>query len=186
MSPALAVRGTGKFGWGSPLPSGDLRFITSAAGSAVASLSVDNCFSADYDHYLIMKNLLGSAGGAPYRVRLRVGGADASGANYRYQTLLATGSSTSGSRTTGDTQWNEPMGYTETTAFAFGRLWISNPFAAVRTTAWTAYTYGFYAGVNYLATQMYEHDLATSYDGFTVYPSTGTLTGSIYVYGLAV
>lgn len=35
-------------------------FITSSTFSAVSSVSIDNCFSADYDHYLIMRNLQGA------------------------------------------------------------------------------------------------------------------------------
>jgi len=185
MSPALAVRGTGKFGWGSLLASGDLQFITSASGSAASSISINGCFSAAYDHYLVMRNLLGSAGGVSLDVRLRVSSTDASGANYRTQGLSASDATIGGARYTGDTSFRNVLGYTEATSIGFSRLWISNPFAAVRTTAWSDHSVSVTGSLS-LQSFVYEHDLATSYDGLSIIPASGTVTGSLYVYGLAV
>jgi hypothetical protein len=34
-----------------------------------------------------------------------------------------------------------------------------------------------------LAVQSAAHDVATAYDGFTIFPSSGTIAGTIRVYG---
>lgn len=185
MSPALALRGSALFGLGSPPATGDLKFITSASGTAVSSISIDGCFSAAYDHYLVMRDLLGSVAGMDLNTRLRVASVDASGANYRNQTLGASSTGVSGSRTTGATSYAALLGTLQDTSFGFSQTWISNPFAAVRTTAWANLSYD--AGGNItMYSLVHEHDLTTSYDGFTVIPASGTITGTIYVYGLAV
>ena len=183
--PALAARGTGKLGWGSLLSSGDFDFITSASFTTQASVSIDNCFSAGYDHYLVMRNLLGSVATADLTIRLRVAGVDASAANYRGQYLTPDGASVSAARYTGYTAFQYIMARTELTSAGFSRTWISSPFGAVRTTGWGDSTYEAFANIrSFMAVE--EHDLTTSYDGFSVIPASGTITGSIYVYGLAV
>lgn len=169
----------------SSLSSGDFDFITSASGTAVSSISINNCFSAGYDHYLVMRNLLGSAGDARIDLRLRVASTDASGADYRYQYVEAASTSVSGARATAQTTMRYALGNTELTSYGLSRTWISNPFAAVRTTAWSDMGFD-QDGSIVLDSFVSEHDLTTSYDGFTAIPSTGTITGSIYVYGLAV
>lgn len=185
MSPALAVKGTGKFGLMNALAVGDLQFITSASGSAASSISINGCFSAAYDHYLVMRNLLGSSVDQNINIRLRVASVDASGADYRYQFVAADAASVTGGRGTGNTSALYGLGTTETTSFGFSQTWISNPFAAVRTTLWTNMGYNQDGGPA-LYSWVGEHDLTTSYDGLTAIPSGGTLTGDIYVYGLAV
>lgn len=185
MSPALAVRGTGKLGWGNLLASGDFDFITSASGTTVSSLSIDGCFSAGYDHYLVMRNFLGSVAGTNVDVRLRVGGVDASGADYRYQYLFPSGAGVSGARATGQTLFTSALGYAEAASNGFAALYLSNPFQAVRTTGWTNCSYNMTGNID-MFSFVREHDATTSYDGFTVIPASGTITGSIYVYGLAV
>lgn len=169
----------------SSLASGDLQFITSATGSAASSISVSGCFSASYDHYLVMRNLLGSAAGNNLTVRLRSGSTDETGANYRMQEVYASSTTITGGRSTAQTSWLSAFGTTETTSIGFAQLWISNPFAAVRTTAWSNFGYTYTTGPT-IDSQVLAHDLATSYDGLTVLPSAGTLTGSIFIYGLKV
>lgn len=169
----------------SSLAQGDLEFITSATGSATSAINVNNCFSAAYDHYLVMRNLLGSAADNKVNIRLRSGSTDETGANYRHQYIFAASTSISSFRSTGLTSWEEGLGYTETTSIGFAQTWISNPFAAVRTTAWCNVGYQQTSTISALS-QVHEHDLTTSYDGFSVIPSAGTLTGTVYVYGLKV
>lgn len=160
-----------------------LKFITKATFTAASSVSIDGCFSATYTHYVIKRNLLGSAGGLALNVRLRVSATDASGADYRYQFLRANSTAVDGARTTGGTSWLEAMGRTQTTSFGFAELWVCNPFDTVRTTAWTDAS-GAADGSVLSLSYVYAHDLTTSYDGFSVIPNSGTITGSISVFGL--
>lgn len=161
---------------------GNFDFITSASGTAASSISVENCFSASYSTYLVLRDLLGSSAGENLLVRLRVGGTDASGTDYRYQYILANSTTVSGARATGQTAFFT-LGATEGTAFGFSRTFISNPFESVRTTMWTDRGDAQTGNIT-LASLVSEHDLSTSYTGITVYPTSGTITGTIYVYGV--
>lgn len=164
---------------------GDLQFITSVTGSAASAINIDNCFSASYDHYLILRNLLGSAAGNNIDIRLRSASTDASGANYRWQNVYASSTTVAGSRSTGVTAFGYGFGYTEATSIGTCQTWISNPFAAVRTTLWTNHS-STVTGNIFCQSIVGEHDLTTSYDGLSVIPGSGTITGTIYVYGLKV
>lgn len=171
--------------WASSLAQGDLQFITSVTGSAASAINVSGCFSATYDHYLVMRNLLGSAAGNRCDVRVRASSTDDSGANYRQQYVDAGSTTITAARATAQTTWQAALGYTETTSIGFAQLWISNPFGSVRTTAWSNQSATVTGNIELLS-WVYEHDLATSYDGFSVIPSAGTITGTVYVYGLKV
>jgi hypothetical protein len=181
--PALSLLSTAKPGLGAVLAAGNFDFITSASGTAVSSLSVENCFSADYSTYLVMRNLLGSGAGVGLHIRLRASGTDASGTDYRYQYINASSTTVSGARATGGTYFQSPLGYTETTACGFGAAWISNPFEAVQTTCFDVTSVDATANIQ-LETAVQSHDLTTSYTGLTVLVNTGTFTGSIFVWGV--
>jgi len=160
-----------------------LVLITKATFSGQSSVSIENCFSATYTHYIVKRNFSASAADLNVNVRLRVGGSDASGANYRYQVLEATSTTVSGARATGQSTFTAALGATELTAIGWAELWISNPFEAVPTTMWrdAGYTMTGNLGITPI---VQAHDLSTSYTGITVYPSSGTITGSISVWGL--
>lgn len=159
------------------IKTGEVSFTTQS------SVSIDNCFSATYTHYLVVRNLLGSSGDVALGVRLRVSATDASGADYRDQYVNASSTTIAGARATGATSWTAALGYTEATAFGFEQLRVSNPFETVRTTAWCDRSSDADGSI-VLDRRVYAHDLTTSYDGITVIPASGTITGSIKVYGL--
>lgn len=160
-----------------------LVLITKTSFSGASSVSIDNCFSATYTHYIVTRNCLFSGGVVNVRGRLRVSGADESGATYRYQYVNASSTSVTGARTTGATFFEALLGYGETGAFGFAEAWISNPFEAVRTTAWSD-SPNDHSGSIVLQSLVQANDNATSYTGLTIYPSSGTMTGSIGVWGL--
>lgn len=164
------------------MPKNGLVHITTATFTTQASVSIDNCFSATYTHYLVKRNLLGSGAGNRIDMRLRVSGSDASGANYRYQTLEGDAGSTPAARYTGLTAI-PLLGFTEATSFGYSESWISNPFEAVRTTVWCDFPNA-QTGNIYFVSMVGAHDLTTSYTGMTVFPVAGTITGSVSVWGL--
>lgn len=156
-------------------------FITSSTFSAVSSVSIDNCFSADYDHYLIMRNIYGSSSGARIDVRLRSSGSDST-TNYRSQALQSDNNSRTGDRTISLTLWYRALGTIETGSFGFSKTIMSNPFNSVITTGLCDQSL-VATGNILLDTRVLENDAAQSFDGFTAFTSTGTMTGTIYIYG---
>lgn len=187
----VAVRGydsTGAFS-GSCSPktvtgiSGDLQFITSSSGTATSAINVTGCFSSIYDHYLIMRSLSSSVAANNIAIRLRSGTTDDSAGNYRRQRLYGLGASVSGDRGTGETLWYYSLGFSETTSIGFSYLWVSNPYAVTRTTMFGCHGYDHTASIM-CQSVVGEHDVVASYDGFSVIATAGTLTGTVYVYGL--
>ena len=156
---------------------GGLQFIKSQTiGTGVATVAVTSAFSATYDAYKI----------------IITGGAASASTNLNYQN---TGSSTAyyvGGLTTAystntlagfanNNATSLLAGTTFTGALMFD-LTVVNPFLAKETyfsVGGVIYSTGAGSGAGF-------HNVATSYTGFTIIPSSGTLTGgTISVYGYA-
>ena len=114
-------------------------------------------------------------------LRLRVGGADASGVDYKYHTSFA--ESTTNYQAV---QSNGADSYrltvdNSTTDIQTADILVVNPFGTVRTCfiGVSLNVGGTPAGGQTLCS----HGLSTSYTGFTIYASAGSMTGSISVFG---
>lgn len=160
-----------------------LIFISKTSFSGATSVNVDSVFSASYTHYLIRRNLSGSIATTSVQMRMRVSGADDTGSNYRDQYVTASSTSVSSARTTAVTSWSAGLGDTEATSIGFQDTWVSNPFDAARTTGWTDYSQAATGNIAIVA-RVWAHDLTTSYTGFTLFVTAGTITGSVSVFGL--
>lgn len=160
-----------------------LVFITKSTFTTQSSVSINNCFTSSFTHYLVKRNLVGSVDQSNLNVRLRAASTDASGTNYRRQRLFVSDGTLDAFRGTGENVWNYPLGVAESATFGYAEMWVSNPFEAVRTTAWGDLSARASSNIDLYA-NVYAHDLTISYDGFSVIPSSGTITGSISVFGL--
>jgi len=158
---------------------GGLVFIASASPSAASSVSIDGCFSSTYQNYLIVYNLVIGAL-ASLQGRMRVASVDASGTDYSYQQLIADSTTVSASRLVAAT--SAFLG-TGDTAGGYGTINVFRPAEAVATRMKAAFDDGG-ATVRMLAFDSF-HNVATAYDGLTIYPSTSTMTGLIRIYGYA-
>jgi len=173
---ALIKSGTAA-AWSAPEAAG-LTLIASESFSAVSSVSVNGCFTATYQNYKIVSVLAGTASVA-LSLRLRVGGADDSTANsYVVQDFFASGTSTGAARTTSNL-WR--VAGTETN-LGMTVAYLSDPAAAVRTTVMSTSN----RPISGAAVEFYfgSHNQSTAYDGFTLFPASGTITGVVRVYGL--
>jgi hypothetical protein len=163
-------------------PSAGLTFLTSATLTTAADVTFDSVFSSTYQNYLVTGVLTGSAD-AGVQMRLRVGGVDLSGSNYSYTVLFNDTSSVSG--TGGDTgQTSAKFTNSGSSGTSVFTSYIMNPFATAATgymTNQARFIGGsqarcdFYGGTN----------VTNSYDGFKLYPTTGTFSGTIRIYGIA-
>jgi hypothetical protein len=160
-----------------------LTLINTTSFSAVASQSINNVFSATYDNYFISLNYLTSVL-ANQTWRLRVSGTDATGANYQ-SSLVGINAAGTGRNSTinAGTSWqlnSSPITAQKTTSSSIN---IFNPFAADWTTVNLMNVGVDSAPVSFARTGGENHNLATSYDGFTIITDSGTMTGSVSVYG---
>jgi hypothetical protein len=166
--------------YSSPLGGGGLTFITSSAFSAVASVSVNSCFTSAYDNYRVVVNVVSSAN-VDLQMRMRVAAADHSAAGYYYahygiRTDTAAAVNKNGNNAN---QWvlSTPWtGYYNHVAMD-----VLSP-ALTRATGFTLSSSGVstadatWSGGGILNT-------STAYDGFSLFPSSGTITGTVRVYG---
>jgi hypothetical protein len=149
--------------------------------SAIATQSINDVFSTTYDRYLVKTEIASASTNIDVRFRLRVSGTDATGFDYTY---AASGlRSTGGTFTSNDNgQGFVDIGRGGTSFVCHANLEVINPFKTVKTVL-----LGQYGGKDSTSTFVSNlgayHDLANSYTGFTIYPTTGNMTGSVAVYG---
>ena len=163
-----------------------LDLITTQSFSAVSSVSINNCFSATYDNYrvLVSEGAADSTTTRNLNLRLRVGGVDNSGTSeYNWNILFQYNASTVGG-TGGNSNVLPVTAFSGIDKNMAVVLDIFSPARAWRTllsgSAWR-YQNDVSAWVH--STVGGSHTVATAYDGFTLYPASGTFSGVVSVYG---
>lgn len=156
------------------LPGAGLVHIKTDTYSAVSSVNVDDVFSATYRNYLVIIDNSPSTT-ATLSLRFRVGGSDDSTSNYQYNlnnftnvlTNIQTGTKTSFPLTA------------NASVFPDITATIYNPFGG----AFTRFQQVGVTPNNILATGGGVISASTSFTGFSLLTSTGTISGSIKTYG---
>ena len=151
-----------------------LTLINTTTVTAQSTVSFNNVFSATYENYLILATYTVGAD-TDLNFRLRVAGVDASAANYTTIILDNTGSITAARLTS---QTNTRLGPARNGVVMRSRADIFSPSLAVSTTL-MARTVSVPVDNQIGGSQ----DAATAYDGFTLYPGSSTITGTIRIYG---
>lgn len=163
--------------WGS---AGAMVFIAGASPSAASSVSVNNCFTSSYANYFLVFTLVGSTG-TNLRFRYRASGSDNSDSNHAYQNFEVSNTSVGGARSTGQSSYllgnvrvdNPPAVFT---------IYLANPQAAA-SKSYKSDCFDPSAG-GQIVMNYGSKDVTTQFDGFTIYPASGTITGSVRVYAL--
>jgi hypothetical protein len=160
-----------------------LTLINTTSFSAVASQSINDVFSATYDNYRVVMNISQSAAvGLAFRVR--VAGADLTTATYkwsRYFNFSNDGAYASSIDNTASSI-DVPGGMADRGFFVFD---IGNPFNAFNTHVQERASFINSSAHSYNFTVSGSVNNTTSYTGFTIFPGSGTFTGTISVYGVA-
>jgi hypothetical protein len=154
--------------------------LNTTSFSAVASQSINDVFSTTYDNYKFIINAT-SSGNAAIQLRYRVAGADNSTASsYISQAIYADNTPVASGRLTSD---KATLGDFATTFKNTISGEIFDPFLTVPTRIQTFNNWS----LNNASWQSYMgfHNQSTSYTGFTIYPASGTITGSISVFAYA-
>ena len=151
---------------------------------SASSFTVDNVFTSTYANYQIVMSARGSAAEV-LRMRMRVGGI-ASGAGYYMAgaVISYSAATVSGVSNNNSAYWDARFAHTDTGSATrcLSNIFLGEPAIAANTAitgtfndSRTGGQSGSFGGF---------HNVATAYDGFEIYGPTGTLTGSIRVYGL--
>lgn len=156
--------------------------IVSKSFADAGSVVVDDCFSAEYDNYRIVMEGLTSASGY-LRLRFRADGVDNTSAAYAstavLQRLIGSGGLVGN---VGGLVNNGLVGYHGLLKVQ-ASLDVCAPFAP-RSTAYNAAGLGLIStGEGYGGVTVGMFNGSASFDGFTLYPESGLITGKLHVYG---
>lgn len=151
--------------------------------SGVSSVSLNGVFTSTYDYYKIFFSYESSTN-ASNGIRLRVSGADNTTSNYVVGRTYQDDNTGGFQNTGGQTAW----GTTPTASVRQynAELTFVTPYGAVPTQGWHIGTEAASSGSGAkMAAQSggMLFQASTSFDGLTLYPSTGTITGTIQVFG---
>jgi len=166
--------------WATPASSSSgLTLTGQSTFSAQTSIVFNNVFSSTYQNYLIVARLTGTGAGLSWR--LRASGTNATGSDYTYQSFTSEGTSNTSARGTAQPVFYGPaLSSGDITTLTY-RVYSPNE-AAI-----TGVLLESQAKTNTANNQFNinsgAHTLANAYDGFDFYCSSGTITGSIRVYG---
>lgn len=155
---------------------GGISKVSTTSFSAVSSQSFNSVFTAGFNYKIILNYVVSNNDeGAAFR--FRVSGSDNTTTNY----VCRVGRVLSGGIAANDTiarnNFSSGAIQTASTGRAFTIIDISNPNAAEvhPIFAITSSDYGSYFGSGYFQS-------ATAFDGFTIYPGSGTITGKATIY----
>lgn len=146
--------------------------------SGASSVSLNEIFTTSYDNYYCIMRFTTSTG-AELRTRLRNAGSDNSTTNYVHQFMEAGATSVSGFRGTGQTSFY--IGYSDGGTNTI-MMDLIDPKSTQPTGLFTRNIRN-YASTPFLMIGSTGFNATTSFDGATIYPSSGTISGIIRIYG---
>jgi hypothetical protein len=155
-----------------------LVYLGESTFSASSAVNLDSVFSATYQNYKIEMFITNSSQ-VVLNYRYRVGGASNSTANYGNQSLIADNTSVTAARTTGQTLGD--VGNMTLSSLSFFDITLYNPFTAAN--KGLVATNGAFIGEAWIRMQNSNFKAATSFDGISFIPASGTITGTVRVYG---
>jgi hypothetical protein len=159
-----------------------LVLISTTTFSAVSSQSVNSVFNANYDNYKMILDIDSAASNPTINMRLRVGGVDNSSANYWNNRIIgqATTVSSQGATSAGTSFVSFGENDTGTSTYNYD---IFSPFKAAITRVVGAGEFRYTSFYQHSQLKTGQTTVTTSYDGFTLIASAGTITGSVRIYG---
>lgn len=169
------------FEWGAA--SSGLTLISTTSFSAVSSQSFNSVFSATYENYLALITITSVSANNGMNMKMRTSGTDNSNTDYYGGGFFnrSNSATVSGQNIGGATNF-ELGGASSTFPSSRYKIDFSTPFLTQNTGVHISSAgadgtshYGRYVGANFIQT--------TSFDGFSIIPTTGTITGKVSIYG---
>jgi hypothetical protein len=150
--------------------------------SAQSSVLINGCFTSAYTNYRLVGRLSTSASDCFFR--FATGGTVTTGNDYNYQLLEVVGTTVNAART----QNNANHVITSNSNGAFFMTFTVDLFSPQVATQSGLQIQHQRTDTNYQNVSVFSiygnNAQATSFDGFRLAPSSGTITGEVYIYGL--
>jgi hypothetical protein len=170
--------------WAAAASGGALVFITSSTFTTSSAVNINSCFSSSYQNYRVIVDVTSaSASATQLAVKFRASGTDSSSDYYSWGIEPNAGSDTI-FVARGANISNGIVGYQGANGTKAG-MDVFAPFASTRTFFTTNYSSITAAPLNIVGFSNGCHNVASSYDGISIIAASGTITGTIYVYGYA-
>ena len=148
--------------------------------SASSAINVNDVFSATYSNYLLRADFVNSANTVT-NLRFRVSGSDNTTANYNMHSMNVSNATVTAFKDPSTTSFE--IGVTAI-AGTFMQMSFFNPFETAKTGAIMDSI--LYAGTGIEQQHnTFQFNATTSFTGFSLLPQSGTMTGTLRVYGLA-
>lgn len=166
--------------WATP-SAGALVYIDGASFSGVSSRSFDNVFTSTYENYKVIVNFTKSTTGS-MRIRMRASAADNTASTYKSVASFQDANSSAAGfvKIFNGTTMDMPDLVDASVALTF-----MNPQSTKYTTVNSEnFLFRYTSGGAYMGTFAGIFDNTNSFDGFTMFPVSGTMTGNIRIYGI--
>jgi hypothetical protein len=168
--------------WAAPSGGGALVYVGGGSFSASSSQSFNNVFTSTYQNYMVVVNSEQSTESSN-SIRMRVGGSDNSTSNYytitTFNKINAAGADT-------DVKYSATAQFTTNNVRNVNQVfYFSNPQSSLKTFLSTVQTAFNYSTDFYTSRMSGLFNATTSFDGFSYFPDSGTITGNIRIYGIA-
>lgn len=154
--------------------------VATESFNAVSSVSLNGCFTSTYENYFFLGSILSSVTNPLINLRLRASGSDNTTSNYQRQEMYAVSTTVAGTRSNNQNTFN--FGFVHSNGGIYS-MTLFRPQLAQKTGIMAQTDENLNNGNVYFANGGFS--LTTQFDGFTIYPASGTITGTIRVYGLA-
>jgi hypothetical protein len=156
--------------------------LNTTSFSGVTGVSATaNTFSSTYTNYKIFLTFTASSATENTLFRMRAAGTDATGTDYVYRGFTSTNSALANSAADSQTSWLLGQVRTGFASRTFYNIDLVNPFLALPTT-FNLQTF-FDTVVLTGSTRSGIHIQSVSYDSFSFFPASGTITGEYSIYG---
>ena len=161
-----------------------MTLISKTAFSAQASQAFDTKFTSTYTNYKVVIYIYSSTATNTLKMQLRSGGTTQSGASYAYAQLVLSGANAQTTVTNNGTQTYIDLNQIDSAAVSaasYDMLFVNTANNSRTPISYTGfnphYMKSYFGGATYVG--------AGAYDGFILTPASGTITGTVWFYGLA-
>lgn len=179
---AAAIRTLGQAIDTSAVDFGGLKLIETRTVTTSSAESFSNVFTSDYDYYKILYNLSYSSTSANGVIRFRNDTTDTTATNYEHQYARITATNTWAIATQNSQAQAIFHDQAVNSGEAFGEIMLYCPPTSIKPIGQAINTN---IGTNTQRTlSSFSYDTASTHNGVTLYPSTGTITGSISLFGV--
>jgi hypothetical protein len=164
--------------------SGSVSTTGAVSFTSASAISLNSCFTSTYDNYKIMFNVTSASSNNYPILRLRASGTDNSSSNYNFGIIERNTTNTTVTGYAGNSSTSFQLGYC-LTAGASNTVDLFSPFA----TDYTSYLMtgttknATVSSANYGEWKNGGTSVTTSYDGFSIIAGSGTITGTVQIYG---